>query len=92
MQMAILWESYGILTSEADALFPFVYLAPAYNSFTGSRVVRWSCDLFDQDPETDIKYGREVSISIREGHLHKSAAQRQLQQMSSDVPQEEVDR
>ena len=70
-------------------MFPFVYLAPAYNSSTGSRVLRRSCALFEQDEGTDMKYGDEVSIIIREGHLHKSAAEQQLQQFSSELPKKE---
>jgi len=75
---------------QADEMFPFVYLAPAYNSSTGSRVLRRSCALFEQDEGTDMKYGDEVSIIIREGHLHKSAAEQQLQQFSSELPKKEV--
>ena len=76
--------------SKADAMFPSVYLAPAYNSSTGSRVLRRSCALFEQNEGTDMKYGDKVSITIREGHLHKSAAEQQLQQFSSEMPKKEA--
>eukprot|EP00434_Breviolum_minutum_P008912 symbB.v1.2.007858.t1/scaffold448.1/size203282/10 len=69
-------------------MFPSLYLAPAYNSLTGSRVLRRSCDLFEES--SDTKYGGDLSIMIREGHLQKAAAEQQLKQFSSDLPKKEV--
>lgn len=69
-------------------MFPSLYLAPAYNSLTGSRVLRRSCDLFEES--SDTKYGGDLSIMIREGHLQKAAAEQQLKQFSSHLPKKEV--
>ncbi|CAK9069517.1 unnamed protein product [Durusdinium trenchii] len=64
---------------EADSLYPSVYLAPAYNSSTGSRVLRRSAELF----AADLRYGQELRVVIREGHLQRAMAEQQLQSFST---------
>ncbi|CAJ1410749.1 unnamed protein product [Effrenium voratum] len=67
---------------EADAMYPSIFLSPAYNSSTGSRVVRRSSGLFEAT-DLDMFYGSEFSITIREGHLQQPLAQQQLQQFAA---------
>ena len=64
---------------QVDPWFPYLFLAPAYNSLVASRVVRRSCQLFEQSGE--LNYGERLSVVVREAQLQKSVAEGLLQQL-----------
>ncbi|CAE7512296.1 unnamed protein product, partial [Symbiodinium pilosum] len=66
-------------TVEVDPWFPSLYLAPAYNSFVASRVVRRSCQLFEERGQ--VNYGAQLSVVIREPQLQKAVAEQLLHQL-----------
>jgi len=72
-------EDLDCTTVEVDPWFPYLFLAPAYNSLVASRVVRRSCQLFEQSGE--LNYGERLSVVVREAQLQKSVAEGLLQQL-----------
>ncbi|CAE8683366.1 unnamed protein product [Polarella glacialis] len=65
--------------AEQDSIFSSVWLQPAYSSHTGARVIRRSCQLFEEARLSDgvgppISYGANLSVVIREGALSKRSA------------------
>ena len=72
------WSTLGF-SAEVDPWFPSLYLAPAYNSFVASRVVRRSCQLFEERGQ--VNYGAQLSVVIREPQLQKAVAEQLLHQL-----------
>ncbi|CAE7261986.1 unnamed protein product [Symbiodinium sp. CCMP2456] len=72
-------EDLDCTTVEVDPWFPHLFLAQAYNSLVASRVVRRSCQLFEQSGE--LIYGERLSVVVREAQLQKSVAEGLLQQL-----------
>lgn len=66
------WEA------EEDPLFTGLWLVPAYNSQTGSRMIRRSCQLFEEAPSDGVQYGRDFSAVIRDLAPNRNAADRQI--------------
>lgn len=66
---------------ETDPIFPFIHLAPAYNTFTATRVLRRS-GLF-------LGYGGLESLSIHEGFAQRAAAEQHAQQFA-ERPKEQA--
>mmetsp|Transcript_42468 Transcript_42468/g.134909 ORF Transcript_42468/g.134909 Transcript_42468/m.134909 type:complete len:476 (+) Transcript_42468:73-1500(+) len=65
--------------AEPDPIFPSLWQMPAYNSATGSRIVRRTCQLFEERPSEGIVYGKDFSISIRDVQLTRVAAEQGVQ-------------
>ena len=56
---------------ETDVIYPFIHLAPAYNTFTATRVLRRSGHF--------LGYGA-LELSIKEGFAQRAAAEQHAQQ------------
>uniref|UniRef100_A0A7S0AA36 Saccharopine dehydrogenase NADP binding domain-containing protein n=1 Tax=Pyrodinium bahamense TaxID=73915 RepID=A0A7S0AA36_9DINO len=77
------------IQADPDPLFPGIFLMPAYNSIPGSRIVRRSCKLFEDLPSEGVAYGKGFSVTIRDCHLNKKAAEAKVAE-SAPVPSVEA--
>jgi len=61
-----------------DTLFPSLWLYPAYSTTTGSRILRRSCQLFEEAPGDRLLYGEALTVTIREGCVSQQVAKKQI--------------
>mmetsp|Transcript_9429 Transcript_9429/g.22235 ORF Transcript_9429/g.22235 Transcript_9429/m.22235 type:complete len:476 (+) Transcript_9429:45-1472(+) len=55
-----------LLQTAPDTLYPSLWQTPAYNTGTGSRIIRRTCQLFEEMPSLGVEYGKEISVVIRD--------------------------
>mmetsp|Transcript_42639 Transcript_42639/g.91455 ORF Transcript_42639/g.91455 Transcript_42639/m.91455 type:complete len:560 (+) Transcript_42639:69-1748(+) len=72
-------EDADCTVAEQDPLFPSLWLQTAYSTPTGSRILRRSSELFDEDDASGLRYGDELVVTIREGVASQRAAQQQIE-------------
>lgn len=68
--------------AEQDHLYPSVWLQPAYNGHTGARIIRRSCQLFEEQTGHSsplVTYGENISVVIRDASSSKRAAEQAVQ-------------
>eukprot|EP00931_Biecheleriopsis_adriatica_P073764 TRINITY_DN47991_c0_g1_i1.p1 TRINITY_DN47991_c0_g1~~TRINITY_DN47991_c0_g1_i1.p1 ORF type:complete len:539 (+),score=118.73 TRINITY_DN47991_c0_g1_i1:148-1764(+) len=68
-------EDPDMVAASQDKLYPSLWLQPAYNSHTGARIIRRSCQLFEEYP-CGINYGAGLSVVIRDLASSKVAAEK----------------
>merc|ERR1712217_996770 len=64
---------------EADTIYPWLWLQPAYVAEASSRMVRRSVELFEEAPTLGLNYGENISILIRDANRDKEVAASLLQ-------------
>merc|ERR1712217_1006836 len=72
-------EDKDCTTGVADKLYPSIWLSPAYVGESASRMLRRTCELFEQTPASGLNYGQNISIFIRDGCPSEEHAFSQLQ-------------
>merc|ERR1712217_1004426 len=75
-------EDKDCTTGVADKLYPSIWLSPAYVGESASRMLRRTCELFEQTPASGLNYGQNISIFIRDGCPSKEIADSQFQRYS----------
>mmetsp|Transcript_111372 Transcript_111372/g.315281 ORF Transcript_111372/g.315281 Transcript_111372/m.315281 type:complete len:597 (+) Transcript_111372:111-1901(+) len=72
---AIRPEDQDCTAAEADKLYPSLWLQPGYCSVSASRMLRRSCELFEEAPAMGLEYGQELSVFIRDANNTQAAAE-----------------
>jgi len=80
------------VAAEQDTRYPSIWLMPSHMSHTSSRVLRRTCELFENVPSDGISYGKDIVISARGCTFDKSTAE--FAAKTSPVPRDfkDVDR
>lgn len=68
-------EDQDCRTAEPDKLFPSIWQQPAYNGHTGSRVIRRTCQLFEERAGDGVAYGEALTVTIRDGAMNQRSAE-----------------
>lgn len=85
----VLPEEHDCSQAVQDPLFPSLWQQPAYNGHTGSRVIRRSVQLFEEEASAPIKYGKGLVVVVRDAATSKRAAEQGVQ-MAGPLPSVEA--
>merc|ERR1712110_1343326 len=65
-----------------DPIFSSLWLQPSYNGPTGGRLIRRSCQLFEENGSLGIAYGQKLVACIRDCALSEAVARQGCDQNS----------
>eukprot|EP00434_Breviolum_minutum_P038387 symbB.v1.2.034049.t2/scaffold4326.1/size41202/4 len=81
-------EDYDCSVAAQDPVYPALWLFPAYNGHTGGRILRRSCELFEQGEGPS--YGSQLSVMIRDAVTNRKQAEGTTASMAPPKSAEEA--
>ncbi|CAE7928475.1 unnamed protein product [Symbiodinium necroappetens] len=76
-------EDHDCSETAQDPIYPSLWLQPAYNGHTGGRVIRRSCQLFeDFGGDSAARYGKDLRVIIRDAATSKRAGEKATEAMA----------